>query len=69
MVAIEFVVWDVGQQHRGSAFEKRCGDTLSDALGGAGDDRDVAAHRVRMGVAHVERLSGAGRPAKNGRSR
>ena len=48
----KFLVLDVGQQDRRPAFEQRGGDAFTDALGGASDDRDVAAHRVRVGVAH-----------------
>jgi hypothetical protein len=64
-----FVV-DVDQQHRCSPFEKRCRDAFSDTLRAPGDDRDVAAHRVGVGVAHVaDARRAAGRPANSGRSR
>ena len=48
----EHVVLDVHHQHGCTAFEQRGGDALAHALSGAGDDRGLAAHRIRVCVSH-----------------
>ena len=58
----QLVVEDVDQQHRRAAFEQCGGDALAYALGGTGDDRDVAAHRVGVGVGHFAGPSCSGTP-------
>ncbi len=54
---VQDVGLDVDQEHRRTAFEQSGGDALAYALRGTGDDGDMTAHRVGVGIAGGEHFS------------